>query len=344
MISDAEQPNARGKRPLSVLVISNHYSLKKQYPFAGVFVDRQVDSLRKAGVTISTFDIETIRTPFAFVRCWIELRRTVRKLEFDLIHAQYGSVVGLLAVLLGRPTVISFCGHDLLPGAGISALRMFMGFMLSNLSAFVATALVCKSEELRRALWWGRDRAVVIPNGVDLELFCPGSQFLARKNLNWNHDRPVVLFVVGSNPKRKGQDLAEAAMEIVRQRVPCAEICMLCDVQPDMMPQYYRAADVLLCASKREGSPNVVKEALACNLPVVSVPVGDVAERLKDVSPSAIVSRDPHAIAEALTSVLITRNRSNGRERVESLSLDRIGRRVCEVYHLVGQDISRAVY
>src|SRR4029079_13851520 len=90
------------------------------------------------------------------------------------------------------------------------------------------------------------------------------------------------------------------------------------------MPLYYRAADALLCASLSEGSPNVVKEALACNLPVVSTPVGDVPERLKGVYPSAVVARDAHSIGEALVQILLERRRSNGREHVASLDLDSI--------------------
>jgi teichuronic acid biosynthesis glycosyltransferase TuaC len=98
------------------------------------------------------------------------------------------------------------------------------------------------------------------------------------------------------------------------------------------MPLYYRAADVLLCTSKVEGSPNVVKEALACNLPVVSVPVGDVTERLAGVYPSAIVPRAPKHISEALTKILSERKRSNGREQVRHLSLEHVAQKILQVY------------
>jgi teichuronic acid biosynthesis glycosyltransferase TuaC len=92
---------------------------------------------------------------------------------------------------------------------------------------------------------------------------------------------------------------------------------------------------VLLCASMYEGSPNVVKEALACNLPVVSAPVGDVAERLAGVSPSEVVPRDPHIMGEALAKILMARSRSNGREHVAHLSLDQVAQRVLAVYRSV---------
>ena len=127
-------------------------------------------------------------------------------------------------------------------------------------------------------------------------------------------------------------------MGIVRTHIPDSELHVVSNVEPDRMPLYYRAADVLVCASTREGSPNVVKEALACNLPVVSTPVGDVPERLAGVQPSAVVARDAKAIGEALVQVLLERRRSNGREHIASLRLENIAQRVLDVYRTVLRD------
>jgi len=144
-----------------------------------------------------------------------------------------------------------------------------------------------------------------------------------------------VLFNPGRDPIRKGLDVAEAAMRVVRSRIPQAELHVISSVEPSRMPLYYRAADVLLCSSKAEGSPNVIKEALACNLPVVSCPVGDVSERLKGVYPSMIVPRDPTLMGEAIAKILLTKMRSNGRECVVSLDLNLVARRVLGVYRSV---------
>src|SRR5262249_46443255 len=122
---------------------------------------------------------------------------------------------------------------------------------------------------------------------------------------------------------------------VVRSNIPEAKLHVVSNVEPALMPMYYRAADVLLCTSKQEGSPNVVKEALACNLPVVSVSVGDVPGRLKGVFPSAIVPRDPHAIGKTLVSILLRRERSNGREHIVHLALDTVAKRVVAVYRSI---------
>jgi glycosyltransferase involved in cell wall biosynthesis len=326
--------SSEGRLP-HVLVVSNHFEIQKQLPSAGTFVDSQIASLRRAGVEISTFDVGTTHAPFAIIHKWLELRKKVRRLKPDLIHGQYGTLIGLMATLAGRPAVLSFCGGDLLPGSPAPALRRRLGILFSNLAALRAHALICKSAELRQALWWRQSHAEVIPNGVDLACFTPGPQSEARKELGWDLQWPIVLFVSGGDPIRKGLkglNVAEAALQVARVRVPDAELHVISHVKHTQMPLYYRAADVLLCASKREGSPNVVKEALACNLPVVSTPVGDVPERLAGVYPSALVPREPQAMGEALAHILLKRARSNGRAYVADLSLDHVAQRVLAVY------------
>jgi glycosyltransferase involved in cell wall biosynthesis/ribosomal protein S18 acetylase RimI-like enzyme len=316
--------------------------MKKLRPVAGIFVDRQLNSLRDIGIKVSIFDIGTSHSPVHIIKKWLELRRTVRNLHPDIIHAQYGTITGLMAVLAGKPAVVSFCGSDLIPSApSVSVLRMYLGFLLSNMAALGASGIICKSQELRRALWWRQNKATVIPSGVDLNLFSPESREDARKELGWPIDPPVVLFSAGGDPNNKRPDLVKAAMKITCSRVPDAILHSVShDVEPTRMPLYFRAADVLVCASKLEGSPNVVKEALACNLPVVSTSVGDVREHLDGVYPSAVVPGDPHEIAEALTKILLERKRSNGRQNVLRLSLGQVAQRVLAVYRSVLMDLN----
>lgn len=326
-------PETRRAR-LRILAVSGHWGVKSHRVCAGIFVDRQLASLERLGVEVDTFDVGLSHNPFEIVKKLVELRKLVRKNKPHLVHGQYGTIIGFLAAFSGAPSVISFCGSDLLPGASVSTARMAFGFLLSNLAALRACKIICKTNELRNALWWRKHVADVIPNGVDLEMFYPGSQDEARSRLGWNMDHPVVLFYVGQDKKNKGLDIAQAAMKIVQKKLPKAELHIFSNVEPNQMSWYYRAGDVLLCASRQEGSPNVIKEALACNLPVVSSPVGDVVERLAGVHPSEIVERTPKSMGRAILKVLFRKTRSNGRERVELLSLDQVATRVLEVYQV----------
>lgn len=319
---------------LHILAVSNHWEAKnKLLPYSGVFIDSQLESLRHAGLTVSTFDISMSHSPITLLKKWKQLRTQVKISNPDLIHSQCGSIVSILSAFLGRPFVVSFCGPDLLGGAPVHLFRRVMGHLLSNFAAFRAVGIICKSEGLRQALWWRKSHAMVIPNGVDLNLFSPGSQQEARKKLGWGLAAPIVITYIRNTPQYKGLDLAEASMKFLLSRLPDAELRVVSNVPHHQMPLLYRAADVLLCTSKSEGSPNVVKEALACNLPVVAVPVGDVLERLEGVCPSAVVERDPTVIGEALFKILRDRKRSNGRECVRHLALDRIVHEVINVYH-----------
>lgn len=321
------------QKGLHVLVISNHWGLKASFPWAGIFADRQIGSLQKAGVRISTFDIGHSLSPLHILKKWSELRRLVRNLNPDIVHGRSGTVVGFTATFSGKPAVITFIGGDLLGGPSVSSkARQYGACLLSNLAALRAQALICVSGELRQALWWRKSRATIIPDGVDLDFFSPGPQEIARKQLGWGLRHPIVIMNIRNNPRLKGLDLAMKALQAVRVRLPETELHLIENVEPDRMPLYYRAADVLLCASAREGSPNVVKEALACNLPVVSTPVGDVPERLVGVEPSAVVVRDATAIGGALVNILLERKRSNGRQHVATLNLQDIAQRIQDVY------------
>jgi teichuronic acid biosynthesis glycosyltransferase TuaC len=321
-----------GRRPLKILFVANYGAARAQTGCTGIFVERQARSLQHLGITIEAFDIGRSHSPLALLRAWIELRRTIRAVKPDLLHAQYGTIVALLSVLSLHPTIITFSGSDLLPGASISLARTYAGIFLSNVASLFARRVICVSEQLRKALWWRKRHVTVIPRGVDFELFSPGSQLEARQELGWQSRGPVVLIDGGRDWKNKGLDVAQAAMEIARGEMPALELEVLRNVPPDDMPRWYRAADALICASRQEGSPNVVKEALACNLPVVGVDVGDVRERLAGVVPSEVVDRIPEAIAASVIRLIRKGERSNGRTHVEALSLAEVARRIADVY------------
>ena len=159
-----------------------------------------------------------------------------------------------------------------------------------------ADAITVKSENLRRALPERlRRKCIVLPDGVDLGFFAPMDRAEARSRLKWGHE-PVVLFVsAGGNRSVKNLPLAEASIHNLRCRGYDAKLVMVSAATRHEVLWMLNAADILLVTSVHEGSPNIVKEAMACNLLVVSVPCGDVADRLVDVTPGELL-RTTHIV------------------------------------------------
>ena len=298
-----------------------------------IFSRRQAEALGALGVDVRQFLLEPSRSFSNLLRERRRLEREIRAVAPDLVHAHYGSGSAFLcAVSTSLPLVVTFHGSDLNPVPHLDPALGAATHALSQLAALRADRIICVSEELARRLVWRRDRAAVIPMGVDLALFRPRPRDEARRAVGWDPEARVVLFNAGNPSPGKRGDLAEAAVAEARKALPAARLEPLANVAPDRVPDYLNAADCLLLTSDHEGSPTIVKEALACNLPIVSVEVGDVRERLTGVAPSEIAERSPEALGAAIVRVLADGRRSNGRDVVGPLSETAVARRVLDLY------------
>lgn len=281
-----------------------------------IFSKRDVEEVRKAGMQTAAFFLETRTRPFLLFKEWRRLKRAVKSFVPDIVHAHYGTVTAVVACLaVGKiPLVVTFHNAELQPEPDVPFLRQKAGHFLSQIAALRADGIICVSEPLAALVWWRRDRVRVIPSSVDPELFRPQPRSEARQLLGWNPDDAVVLFYKGRNPGTKRLDRALATVSRARELYGPVTLEILgYDVEPDRIPIYLNAADCLLCTSDAEGSPTIVKEAMACNLPVVSVDVGDVRQRLTPVEHCFIRDRNPEDLADSLVSVLRSGVRSNGR-------------------------------
>ena len=325
----AGMPQARGLRVLFVIPGEPRGS-------SMIFAMRQARALEALGVRVHAFHLRSRTSPLLLVREFRRYRRELDAFDPHIVHAHFGTVTALFAALGSRavPLVITFRGSDLnpAPGSFSQRLRGWLARGLSQLASLAADAIVCVSAQLRQRLRWAAARAVVLPSGVDPDVFYPRPRDRARRRLGWGQE-PVVLFNAGHGARVKRQDLAEAAVAAARRRLPQVRLEVLDgDRPPDTIPVLMNAADCLLLTSDSEGSPTVVQEALASNLPVVSVDVGDVAERLNRVRASRITARDPDALAAALVEVLGWGGRSDGRRKLEEFSSARVAAELLRIY------------
>jgi teichuronic acid biosynthesis glycosyltransferase TuaC len=304
-----------------------------------IFARRQAKSLEREGVEVDLFHLRSRTSVRELVREWFRFRRRVRRTAPDVIHAHFGTVTALFAALAAprKPLVITFRGGDLNPVPATTGfgprVRALVGRTCSQLAALRAKHIVCVSGQLRDRLWWRRGSVTVLPSGVDPEVFRPEPRARARERLGWSDAERVVMFNAGHHPNLKRVDLANAALALTQGLLERVRMVVLYGrTPPSEIPVLFNAADCFLLTSDSEGSPTVIQEALACNLPVVSVDAGDTWERLNGVSWSAIVPRDPAAIAAELVRVLEVPGRSNGRSKVGDFSARKIAGELRRIY------------
>ena len=298
------------------------------------FIVRQVEFLRRAGIDIDVFSFRGARNPLNYLRAWQQARRKLRGGTYDLIHAQWGqSAPTVLPTRL--PLVVTFRGGEGEGIVGDDGKYTFSGEVLRLVSAYVARRadeLVVVSAHMRDYL--PRRRTHVRPSGLDFSRWPLMPKEEARRQLGLSQTKRLVLIAGNPAEARKRYELATQVVSKLAHDVE-AELVVAWRVPHERVPLFMNACDALLFVSMYEGSPNVVKEALACNLPVVSVVVGDVAERLAGVDGCAVCdSSDPDRLAAVLTQVLRRGGRVEGRAAVRELDEALLAQRTIDVYRM----------
>lgn len=288
------------------------------------FFRQQIRSLEEIGITSDVRspagirDSTNSRSFLSYVQLLFDTI-TEESNDYDLIHANYGLTAPVLATKQTTPTVLSLWGSDLL------------GYMihLSRFCAQYADEVVVMTPEMATKL--ERD-CHVIPHGIDVSQFRPLSAVRARGEIGWSERGYHVLFPY--SPDRKVKDFATAVSVVasVRQRLDePVTLHTLSDVPHERMVYYYNAADAVLITSRSEGSPNTVREALACNCPVVATDVGDIRMRLSGVNSSAICQSSSELV-DALIAILQSETEPDGRDRARETSAEVMAEQLKSVY------------
>jgi len=300
---------------LRVLVVTNMYP-DAENPDFGTFVQEQVDGLRTRGVEVDVLIVGGKRRKLSYVAGLRRFRRRMHDQQYDVIHAHY-VFSGMIARLQRRsPLLVSFHGEP----------AKVVGVLSRWLAPFV-DAITVTSEAHKAQI--GRPDAYVVPCGVDLGLFAPTPREEARQRLRLPQGKKLVLFAGLVRPEKR-VDIIRAAVDLVHLEEEDVEMVIATRQPHDMMPLYMNACDVLVLASDYEGSPVVIKEAMACNLPIVSTDVGDVAQVIRGTEGCYICRQDPADMAQKIRLALARGQRTDGRRAVQSLSSDQtVGSLLC---------------
>ncbi len=317
---------------MRVLTITSEWPTL-DHPYRAPFLVQEVDSLRRAGLEVDVFSFRGGRKPLNYLRAWSMLRKTRDLSRYDVVHAQWGQS-GLIALPTRTPLVVTFRGSDLLGIVGPTGKYIPVSLVLRRISRYVAShaaEVIIVSRHLAQYLPF-RSRVHVIPGLVDFDLFRPIPQSTARRQLGWPDRGCFVLFPASPSNPVKRYELAEQAVKRLQTTLE-AKLIAISGLKHEEVPIYMNACDALLLTSKHEGSPTVVREALACNLSVVSVDVGDVRQWIEGVEGCVVCSSDSaEAIARGLELVLRDRRRVRGREIIRDLDERVITPKIIDVY------------
>jgi glycosyltransferase involved in cell wall biosynthesis len=308
-----------------------------QRPVSGTFVRTQVEALRALGVDVDVVVFSGRTRKLAYPAGVVEVNRRLRRGGYDLVHAHYG-FVGIAARLQRRrPLVVSYHGSDLL-GRMTHGGRISWPSRLeargSRALARVIDGAIVQSEEMRARLD-GRTRVFLIPHEVDLARFRPMDRADARARLGLDPDRRYLLFAANPAIPTKGFPFARRVADELARRDPGTELLVVWREPQERLPLWMNAADALVFPSFQEGSPNVVKQAMACNLPLVATAVGDVPERTAGARGCHVLERSVPAFADALEEILARGERADARRLVAHLDAPLVARRVLEAYQTV---------
>jgi teichuronic acid biosynthesis glycosyltransferase TuaC len=303
-------------------------------------IDSQIISLSHQGVEAVSFPI-TGNSVFTYLRQSRQLRKYIKEIDCDIIHAHY-ALCAITAVLAftGKPIVLSMMGSDILGEYSAPdklTFRSRIVIFISRIVQYFVTAIIAKSQNIYERI--GRKKiTTVIPNGVNMERFQPMDKAKAREKLGLSDDKKYVLSLANPAHFWKNPGLPGKALAILNR--PEAELLAPYPLAHQEVPLYLNAADVFISTSFMEGSSNVIKEAMACNCPVVATNVGDAARIIGDTAGCYLSNFDPAGIAEKLGAALSfaeKHNRTAGRNRILHLGLDEgsVASRIIEVYKKV---------
>lgn len=289
------------------------------------FVQSQFDSLKEEGLDMIMFPVVGHGAKAHLMAAW-KLRKLIRKEKPDIVHAHYsvcGYVAAIATFFLKPKVVVSILGSFPKENRKLKIVRFFI--------KHVWDSTLVKSQRTANQLGLNLP---VVPNGVNLEQFHIVDQHNARVACHFEDGKKYVIWC--SNPSRyeKRFPLAQKSVALLND----ADVILfpVYDHPHNDVVRYMCAADALLLTSISEGSPNVIKEAMACNCPIVSTDVGDVRWVTEDVEGTYVAADNkPETISECIKKALVFNKRTKGRDAIvgKGLTSDNIAKRIIAVYN-----------
>ena len=309
---------------MKILVVCREIPSHKElfgYAYAQ-FVHEQVIELRKLGLDVNVFLIKRggFRGYFGYVK---EIKDAVKENSIDIVHVHGGHIGAFVVLQRLAPTIVTYHGSDI--NVFTNRVLSHVSILFSKLNIFVSNKILSKTVALH---------SVLLPCGVDTKVFVPIKKEIARKQLNFKQDKKIILFAGNRDRVVKNYSLAQKATDLVDDEIQLIE---LKGYSRDQVNILLNACDLLLLTSFSEGSPQIIKEAMACNCPIVSTNVGDVKEIITNIPGCYICSYNPTDVAKKINEALHLKKRTIGREKIirSGLDLENIAKKLLSYYRKI---------
>lgn len=283
------------------------------------FVEEQITVLQKQGCEIVRYFV-CGKGLLGYLMEFPKLKKTISAEKPDVIHAHYG-LCGLLANLQRQvPVVTTYHGSDInerkvLPFSKLSMLLSAWNIFVSKRTMHIARP---------------HKHYSLLPCGITIPKTENEPACIAEIKEKLTDGKKHILFAGAFDNTVKNYPLAKAAVDLL----PNAELIELKGYNREQVWVMMYACDAFLMTSFTEGSPQVIKEAMACGCPIVSVDVGDVAERVEGLEGCYIAkTREPEELTELLQKAM-TFGKTNGRERIiaDGLTNEQVVKRLVDIY------------
>lgn len=291
------------------------------------FIVEQAEALKRAGCDVDWFGLQG-KDVKGYIKNLPALKQKIKECQPDIIHAQY-SLSGITAVLQNKvPAVTTYHGSDINDRKVLRFSKLAM--RLSAWSIFVSKKTLGIARPKRKY--------TLLPCEIDLTELQLTDKQEARRRMHLEAEKKYILFAGAFDNKVKNVPLAKAA--VAQLDYPNVELLELKGYSREEVTLLMCAADAFLMTSHSEGSPQVIKEAMACGCPIVSVDVGDVRERTEGVEGCYVANtRNPEDLAHLLKKALTFGNKTNGREKIIADGLDNkfVAARLMDIYKKIAE-------
>ncbi len=311
---------------MNVLFISSGNSSYGIVPFIKV----QGESLIENGINLEFYTVKG-----KGVSGYLKNLKNIRKISknHDIIHAHYG-FIGLLVFIAftGKPVVLSVMGSDAYGNFDKNGRRKtasYLGMFLTQLAILFSKAIIVKSVNLFKYIPF-KNKTFIIPNGVNFTKFKTLNANSCKDELQVDKNKKNILYLADPKNPRKNYKLIQDAMKLVE--TSNVSLINPYPIKHKDFVKYINASDVFVLTSFNEGSPNVIKEAMACNCPIVSTDVGDVENVIKNTKGCFISSFDPKDFAANIDKALLFNKRTTGRADIQHLDSNVIAKRIIDIY------------